>query len=58
MRAFGVYNGIASIFFYTAVWIFALKYHETATEVSVMLGSSEITSLLDDESSEADVSNV
>lgn len=50
-------NGIEVFFFLTAVWIFALKYHQTATEVSIMLGS-EIESLCLYDSSESGISDV
>ena len=37
-------NAAEVFFMLSAIWIFALKYHETASELSIMLGS-EMTTL-------------
>ena len=57
MTHFGIYNGLGTFWFFCAVWIYALKYHESATEVRFMLGS-EITSLLSQDSSEVEFNTV
>ena len=57
MTWFGIFNGIATFWFFCAVWIYALKYHESATEVRFMTGS-EITSLLSQDTWDLEVKNI
>ena len=57
MTAYSVYISFENFFFFATIWIFALKYHETATDISVMLGS-EITSLLADNTTEKEINTI
>ena len=56
LYAYGAYFAFERFFFYVAFWLFALKYHETAMELKIMLGN-EITSLIDS-TSDVGIDNV
>lgn len=43
LELFTFFTSLEMFFMLMAIWIFALKYYETATEVSIMLGNNEIS---------------